>query len=412
MGQDPNTPPPGQPQSPFGPGQPGPGQGGMPDYSNSFGGGQPFGAQSPQSAQGFGSSPTPPPPGPMPPGAPPMGPPGLPPNAPPPTKSGNKGLMIGLIVGGVVLLLVIALVLLLVVFRIGGSSPDDPTKATKASDAVLGYLTAVSEGDATKAKQYGLTDPGDSPLLTDSFLADAVSKNAITSIEVDENSGSGSSAYISATYMVGGNTVSANYEVTKKDNVWKLNQVVATDDRPSSWGTLDVQLNDTSVPSDGLALFPGVYELSTGTTLLEFETSDQEITVEQPSDYMAITATPKLSTAGSTAMIKASQDHLRKCLAQPVLVPTGCGSSFGSRLPSGVTMKPGTLSRTVATSGTPFATSTPRSTYGDPQTVTVSDYIRIAVTLTGSDGNSYKGSASVYKSTGVIKGETITVTFG
>jgi hypothetical protein len=343
----------------------------------------------------------------------PYGAPGLPPSAPPPAKKG-KGLLIGLIAGGAALLLVIALIVVFVVVRPGSrdtSSGGDPTAAKSSYAALKGYLEALAAGDATKAKQYALNPPADSALLSDEFLKAAVAKNPITNIEVAESGEYGESAYVTANYKLGNTTVQGNYQLTKTAGTWKLDEVVATDDRPSSWGDLEVKINDTTAPSDGVSLFPGVYELSSGSSLIDMGDT-ATFTVKEPSTYISdlSSATPELSAAGKKAMISASQAWLKQCLNQPTLNPPNC-SMENAQLPNGVKLKAGTLKRTVTTSGTPFADSNPRVDYADPTNVTLSTYLSIKVQLVGSDGISYSTTTSVSSVSGTISGDKVSVIF-
>ncbi|WP_028707852.1 hypothetical protein [Propionicicella superfundia] len=326
----------------------------------------------------------------------------------PPPRTGRKGLLIGLIAGGAALVLVVALVIVFVVTSIGRSTPSEASGAT-AHAALQGYLEAVAAGDATAAKGYALNAPPESPLLTDDFLKAAVGKNPITDIQVVETEEYGESEYLTASYKLGDTTVQASYDLTKIDGTWLLNDIVATDDRPEQWGDLDVKINGTPAP-DEVALFPGMYELTTGTSLIDWDDTDT-LTVKEPGDYIddLTTAAPQLSDAGEKAMVKASQDWLKQCLAQQSLTPKDC--AMNSRLPSGVTMKPGTLKRTVSSSATPFADASPYLSYGDPTTVTMSAYIPIKVDLTGTNGNPYTGSVSISRAVGTIDGEKITVVF-
>lgn len=447
MGQDPNNPQPGQPQSPYGAGQSGPEFGGSPNHSQPYGSDPAFGSQSPQSAQGFGQPPAggfgsppgppdpyqqpidhtqvqpvapgayPPPGGPgtpagMPPGAPMAGPPGLPPNAPPPAKRSNKGLMIGLIVGGVALLLVIGLIIALVVARAaggGGGDSDEPVAADTPSAALQGYLEAVAAGDATKAAEYGMGEVADLPSASAEVLEAAVEAHPITNINVPESDSAGTSAYVDATYTVGDTDVQAYYDMVQSNGEWKLDEVVATSDWPTEFGDLEVEVYGVSIAGDGLAFFPGTYEFTTGSTLLEFD-EGSTLTVESPTDTLSFyDMSIDVSAAGKTAVVKGAKAALNKCMASTEMNPSGCGSSFGSRLPSGVTAKAGTVKRSIDTARTPFDKGEVRSSYGDPTVVELDAAYTINLSVTGSDGNYYKGSTYVYGATGTVTGDKMTV---
>ncbi len=339
----------------------------------------------------------------------PYGPPSAPPTGSAPAKS-RKGLIIGILAGVVALILVAVIsVVIFVQTQKANAANTAPDKAIKSTTALQGYLEALAAGDADKAKQYAMNPPADSPLLTNEFLKNSVTKNPITEIRVDPMTDYGNTSFTTASYRIGTSLVQGNYEMTKVGNVWKVNDIVASDKRPAEWGKLAVAINGTVATGDTVTLFPGVYELSTGTSLIEFTTST--FTVKEPSTYVSslMTADPKLSAKGKTTMIAAAQDWLKQCLAVQDTNPKGCG--MDTPLPNGATLAPGTLTRKVISSGTPFANASPRISYGNPLVVTMSSYISIDLAAKDTAGKSYDGSASISTVTGTINGETITVVF-
>lgn len=339
----------------------------------------------------------------------PYGPPSAPPAGAKPAKS-RKGLVIGILAGVVALILVAVIgVVVFLQTQKTNAANTAPDKAIKSTTALQGYLEALAAGDADKAKQYAMNPPADSPLLTNDFLKASVTKNPITEILVNPMTDYGTTSYATASYRIGTALVQGNYEMTKVGNVWKVNDVVAKDKRPAEWGKLAVTINGTPLTGDTVTLFPGVYELSTGTSLVEFTTST--FTIKEPSAYVSslMSADPKLSAKGKTTMIAAAQDWLKQCLAVQDTNPKGCG--MNTPLPDGATLAPGTLTRKVTSSGTPFANASPRISYDDPLIVTMSDYISIDLAAKDTAGKSYDGTASIATVTGTISGDTITVVF-
>jgi hypothetical protein len=152
-----------------------------------------------------------------------------------------------------------------------------------------------------------------------------------------------------------------------------------------------------------------VYELGTGSSLLDFATPS--FTVKEPADYVSglSSSAPQLSAKGNATMIAKSQEWLNQCLAVQETDPKSCG--MNTPLPNGATLAPGTLTRTVTSSGTPFATATPRVSSSDPSKVTMSGYVAIKVEAKDTAGKVYQGSTSVSTVTGTISGENITVEF-
>jgi len=331
----------------------------------------------------------------------------MPPTGRAPKKKGN-GLLIGLIAGGVALVLVIAAVVAIVLIPRMTSASTAADKATTSTAALKGYLGAVAAGDADKAKQYAMNPPAESPMLTNEFLAASVATNPITEILVNEKKDSGITSYVSASYRIGGTLVQGSYQLTKVAKLWKLDSIVAPVDRPSYWGTFGVTINGTTAPTSKFALFPGVYQLGTGTSLLAFD--KPAFTVEKPDGYISgfSSTKPSLTDAGKKAMITKSQEWLTQCLAIQDLNPKDCG--MNTPLPGGKTLAPGSLTRVVVTDA-PFSTATPRVAYDDPKKITMSSYVLVKLTATDTAGGVHSGSASVTTAVGTINGETISVVF-
>ena len=275
------------------------------------------------------------------------------------------------------------------------------------ASALQGFLAALSVGDADKAKLYAKDPPADSPLLTAAFLKSAIAKNPITEISVEPIVDSSATAFTSASYRIGPTAVHATYYLTKVGKIWKLDDVVVRTKRPAYWGKLAVTINGTTAPSD-LAFFPGIYQLSTGTSLLEFRTPS--FTVEDPRDYtVGLTATTpaQVSVKGQQTMIAKSQELLAHCLVAQETNPKDCG--MNTPLPAGATLAPGTVKRTVTTDGTPFAKSTVLMSSRDSSTVSIATFLTVAVEAKYTSGQVYKGNASVVDATGTIDGENLTV---
>jgi hypothetical protein len=273
---------------------------------------------------------------------------------------------------------------------------------------VQGYLDALAAGDAELAKKFALNPPEEAPTLTNEFLSQAVSKNPITEINVEEDEFD--SGYIKANYKIGSTTVSTNFQLSKVSDVWKIDNVVISEDRPNSWGKLPVTLNGTELTGSTIALFPGIYTLDAGTKLVTFE--KPTITVEEPSPYSSsfIGTTPVVSDEGETAMRSGAKAEFQRCLSVQELAPEGCGNMI-VRMPSGITPIKSTITWEPSQAD-PFANSTPRLDYSDPTRIEMSGYTSITFRCTGSDGRNYRAIVSVSGATGQIKGDELTVTLG
>jgi hypothetical protein len=321
----------------------------------------------------------------------------------------GKGLVIGIIGGAVALVLVVAAVVAVLLTSKAGPVSTEPDKATTSTAALQGYLQALAAGDADKAKQYAMSAPADSPLLTNDFLKATVAKSPVTEIQVDPQKDVGTSANVSANYKLGGTLVQGSYQLTRVAKIWKLNSVVTTVDRPSYWGTLGVTINGTAAPASQLSFFPGVYQLATGTSLLSFDQAT--FTVNEPSDYVSALSSsqPALTDAGKKLMISQAQAWLTQCLAAQDTNPKDCG--MNTPLPSGATLAPGSLKRTVDSTTAPFSDATPRVSYDDPKKITMTSYVSVKIAAADTAGNTYSGSTSLSSAEGTIDGENITVVF-
>ena len=331
-----------------------------------------------------------------------------PPMGPAPRKM-SAGRVAGVVVGALVLILVVAASAYYLLVVNAAPSSTEPGRTTASTAALQGYLDALAAGDADRAKRYAVTAPADSPLLTNDFLKAAVTKSPVTEIHVDAHKDVGTSTNLSASYKLAGSLVQASYRLTKVGTIWKLDDVVTTVDRPSDWGTLGVTINDVNAPSTKISLFPGVYQLATGTSLLTFDRTS--FTVDEPSDYVSALSSsePSLTDAGKTLMISQSQAWLTRCLGVQDTNPKDCG--MNTPLPDGVTLAAGSLKRTVDGSAAPFSDATPQVSYGDPTRITLSANVSVKVTAADPQGNTYSGTTSVTSVVGTINGETITVDF-
>jgi len=403
MGQNPFNPSPNGPVNPqpgsSGPSAPNSGQPAAPGYGQGpQPGPTPYGSSPGAGQAGAGAYPP----------APPQAygqPAGMPPTGSAPKKKRN-GLLIGLIAGGAALVLVIAAVVAVVLVQKLTPASTEPGKATTSVAALRGYLGALAAGDADKAKRYAKNPPADSPTLTNEFLAASVAATPITEIEVVETMDSGTSADDSATYRIGATRVKGHYRLTEIENVWKLDSVVADIDRPRSWGTLGVTINGMTAPTSKFALFPGLYQLGTGTSLLEFE--HPAFTLDEPTGLGFSFAGPALTDAGKRAMITKSQEWLTHCLPIQEMNPKDCG--MNRALAPGKTLATGTLKRVVVTDA-PFSTGTPWVADENPKMITMFSYVEIKVAATDTDGGRYLITESVTTAVGTINGENITVVF-
>lgn len=351
-GYPPNTPygqqPPGGP-GPYGPpgGQP---YGGRPGpYGAQPGQPGPYGGQPPQGGQPYGFGPGGPgaprgPGGPAGPGGPgPYGPQGGPQGGPggpgpygPQGGAGGRKSKLPLILGAAGAgLLLIAVVAVAALTGDDKTTPDpaitDPSTsasasaapASKPSDAVRGYLEAVAANDGAKATGYLDDAPADTTFLSRPVLEASAKKSPITDIDVPEVTDKYTSR-VTAKYTIGGEAVTEDYSVTETGGNWKLSRGVTELDLSYLRDEgLPMLINGVEVTSDKIALFPGHYVFTTGSTFVSYG-PENDLDLTGPSDYDSPRLTPTLTSAGKSAFLKATKSALDKCLDQRKLAPKGC----------------------------------------------------------------------------------------
>lgn len=324
-------------------------------------------------------------------------------------KKTGKALVIGVIVGIIALALVSVAIVSAILSKEAEPASTEPDKVTTPVAAVQGFLGSLAAGDADKAKQYAMNAPAESPLLTNEFLKTALAKSPITEIGLETQSLVGSAALITANYKLGATPVSGNYQLTKVGKLWRLNSIVTTVYRPDSWGALKVTINGTLAADTRLLLFPGVYEVSTGTPFVAL--ASQSYTVYQPggTDTGLSSSAPALTDVGKSQMVAKAQEWLTACLAVQDTNPKDCG--MNTPLPDGATLAAGSIQRTLTATTKPFSDATPKLSSSDPLKITMVSEVPVKITAADTAGGTYSGTTSVTTAVGTIDGEKLTVLF-
>ncbi|GAB3921517.1 hypothetical protein GCM10011575_15760 [Microlunatus endophyticus] len=335
--------------SPYGapgqqPAQPAYGQPGQPAGQPS-GQGSPYGAPGQPGGQpGYGQ-----------PGQPPAyGQPGYTPGGFGPTGPGNGGgrSKLPFIIGGGGLALVVVVVLIIVAVvhashnGTTASGPDNssPTaKAENASDAVKGYLDALSTGDAKKALSYLSEQPSDTSLMTDDILKVSTKEAPITAIKVPQVTDK--YAYeVSASYNLGDRPVNAKFEVDDSSGHYLLSDAYATVDLSVGTKGLPLTINGTKVAADKIYLLPGSYDLETTEKYISLGSSGKFL-VQQPNDYPDIEPKPVLNSAGQAIFKKKVTEAIDACVRSTKLT-AGCGLDVPATV-DGYKIKDGSVHRTL-----------------------------------------------------------------
>ncbi len=120
---------------------------------------------------------------------------------------------------------------------------------------------------------------------------------------------------VPATFKIGDETVTEDFQVVKSGDDWKMNEVGSTIDFTSTRSnTLPMMLNGKSLEVDKVTLFPGSYTLSTGSDNIAYGTTG-EFTVKGSADYLnGSDLTPTLTPEGEQAFVNAVKASTRACL--------------------------------------------------------------------------------------------------
>jgi hypothetical protein len=204
----------------------------------------------------------------------------------------------------------------------GSGSTAAPTPAL-ASDAVKGYLQALSSGDAQAALSYA-ADPVSGPLLSNAVLADSRKRAPLTTVDVPAVTDPAATS-VPATYQLGRTPVSQSFDVVKVNDQWKLTQVTKTIDvglvRRTS---VPMKINGVTIASTTVTLLPGSYAFTTGLAYLSYG-SKNVVLLRSPSDEANVyDLRTSLTSAGRKAVVSTAKKRYQKCLKAHALNPSNC----------------------------------------------------------------------------------------
>ncbi|MGL4340263.1 MAG: hypothetical protein ACRCSP_07565 [Rhodoglobus sp.] len=263
--------------------------------------------------------------------------------APPRKKGLGTGAIIAIAGGGLALILVLALVIW------AGVSFITRNPSSGATAAVEGYLTAISQSDAKKAKSYLDSAPSAAPLLTDDVLEQSNALAPMSDIQVSKRasvrSGFGT---VSASYKLGKTTVDAKFKVSDyADNgTWTitdgLGQIYISDLKK-----LNMTVNGKTVKGDKVDIFPGTYEF--GTSLERFTlVGETTLTLadEDDSSYQ-LDIEAELTDEAIEEFRSVVRSSVDACIASTTLA-AGCGLDLSATLSDGTQLTEGSVKRTLS----------------------------------------------------------------
>lgn len=242
--------------------------------------------------------------------------------------------------------LIIALVALLVLLLAGGlglwayqdhkakeeariAAENKAAAEKQAGESVATFLTAVSEGKATEARDMVQAEPENADLVTDEALAAAQQTAPIEDISVVSSEGNLRQARVTVTYTVGGEETESQFEVVRDSDSGPFQIKDAYSevgvDAPAG---VPVTLNGVPVKAgDTVPVLFGTWTLA-GTNPNIKVTSTQPAVVRafSPDDKQpqVAQATAALSPAGTKLFRKQLSAQLTACSKKKELAPSGC----------------------------------------------------------------------------------------
>ena len=200
-----------------------------------------------------------------------------------------------------------------------------PTSAGAVVDA---YLSAISSNDASKATSFLATKPVNPLLLTDDVLTRSNQLSPFTVVSVTAGASDiNGTQRVAATYKIGDVEVSTAFSTAFTEGQWVIR------DDPGFIGVASLRaagiplfINGQEVPDtiDSLPAFPGTYELSTQSSLIDYAAPSS--LVVRSSDEAPIIGAVKLelTDAGRQTALTAVKGAVTACLAKKELKPNGC----------------------------------------------------------------------------------------
>lgn len=261
---------------------------------------------------------------------------GFPTPVPAPRRNKKALLITGCATGAV--LLIVAVVVGIVSFSGGGSGGIGAGGASTATDAVKGYLEALSKGDSNAALAFGSDQPASKDFLTDDVLKQQIAKWPITNIRILNANETGDMAQVHVVANFGDQTSDQTLMVRKQDGGWKLSGAAAKVNLTASVLTTNpatgqplpappVSLFGKPISGSSVVyVFPGWLELGSTSKYLS-------VTAQRPVLLDALVAQGvaipsgmqvQLSEAGSEAAKKAVADAIAECAKSTQLSPPGC----------------------------------------------------------------------------------------
>ena len=241
-----------------------------------------------------------------------------------------------IIIVSIILALIVGTVLAITL--LGGSNEK------KAKQAVEGYITAISEGDANKARSYLPDSLSDTSLLTNDVLKDSNERAPMTDIAVEDAqqvTGSDNQYMVPVSYTIDDTATRTSLVVSFYSNNNPIVEAPST--LPLSLlEDVEIQVNGTTPDSGSPYVFPGSYNVTTVNKYLMIE--DGEIEAYNPEEPILDIPDVAVSEAGTQMFREKVIAAAQECLASNQL-DSGCGEPIPAVWEGGDTLDEGTVKR-------------------------------------------------------------------
>jgi hypothetical protein len=193
--------------------------------------------------------------------------------------------------------------------------------------AVENYLHALAQADAAAALSYTRTAPADTTFLTSAILQENQANHPIANIEVGEPEKRYSPTYITATYTMGEEEITAEFTVQRHSGRWFLDGGFIDLDISEVNALLPLSINGHDVGNKTrVQLFPGVYTMSVNQPMIAF--TNPLMILEYPESHPDYSMDFTLSEEGLAKVDEIASAHLNACINRKEIKPHDCGFGF------------------------------------------------------------------------------------
>ncbi|MDO5067921.1 MAG: hypothetical protein Q4D96_11625 [Propionibacteriaceae bacterium] len=268
-----------------------------------------------------------------------------------------------------------------------------------AKEVVERYLNAVAAGDATAARaMISDTDTPDESLLTDEVLKESLTRAPMSDIKVSSAGGSTTLTTISASYTIGTESVTDefNVDMSEKKILFGLPKL-----RLRFVKQIGIKVNGVEPESDSPLVFPGSYEVVSTNQYLEV-TGDSVVLRRSSRDHAYANMDIKVSQAGIELYRSKVVPEVKACLASTNLDP-GCEMALEASDGGGETLTEGTITRILDAEGqSKLDNVVPKAGFDVPTVISSHDfgYFRVEAECTNAAGETSR--CSVYRTVGML----------